>query len=333
MERMSMMQKQTTAQRCNNYRRTPSVFQMEATECGAASLAMIFAYYGNYVPLEQMRIEIDVTRDGCNAANMMRAAKRFGLDCHGYRKEPEALRTMKMPCIIHWNFNHFVVLEGFKGKYAYLNDPAIGRRRLTWEELDEGFTGVVLTFQKTPAFKAKRKRSTALQFVFRQLKGQYGVLFKLFYIGFLLVFPGLVLPVISQVFMDDVLVAGYTGITTKILVAMGLLVVMKAGLTYYRSILLQKLRSKMMVLSGHRLLKHMFRLPISFFDQRYSGDLVERMENNSELNNFLAGDLAETALNIFVAAFYLIILFLYSWEMTLIGLVNTAVLILMRSSP
>lgn len=313
----------------SNYHRTPTVFQMEATECGAASLAMVFAYYGNYVPLEQMRIEIDVTRDGCNAANIMKAAKRYGLDCHGYRKEPESLRKIKTPCIIHWNFNHFVVFEGIKGKYVYLNDPAIGRRRLTWEELDDGFTGVVLTFEKTPAFKTQKKKSTLSQFIAKYLHGQYSVLFKLFYIGLLLVFPGLVLPILSQVFMDDVLVNGYTDWLPKILIAMGLLVVMKAGLTYYRSILLQRLRSKMMVLSGHRLLKHMFRLPISFFDQRYAGDLVERMENNSEVNDFLAGDLAETVLNIIIAAFYLIILFLYSPFMTVIGLVNTAVLLAM----
>ena len=114
-----------------NYKKTPSVFQMEATECGAASLAMIFAYYGKYIPLEQMRVETGVSRDGCNAANMMRAAKRFGLNCHGYRKEIDALKTIKTPCIIHWNFNHFVVFEGIKGKNVFINDPAIGRRKLT----------------------------------------------------------------------------------------------------------------------------------------------------------------------------------------------------------
>ena len=311
----------------HNYTKTPSVFQMEATECGAASLTMIFAYFGKYVPLEQMRIETGVSRDGCNAANIMRAAKRLGLDCHGYRKEPEALKTIKTPCIIHWNFNHFVVFEGFKGKNVYINDPAIGRRKLTWEDLDDCFTGVVLTFEKTPAFQTERKTSTLVKFMMRYLKGQYGVIFKLFYIGLLLVFPGLVLPILSQMFMDDVLMNGYTEWLPKILIAMGLLLLMKSGLAFYRSVLLEKLKTKMMVLSGHGFLKHMFRLPMSFFDQRYAGDLVERMDNNTAVNEFLAGDLAETALNIIVAAFYLVILFLYSWSMTLIGLVNTAVLL------
>ena len=309
----------------DNYKKTPTVFQMEATECGAASLSMIFAYYGKFLPLEQMRIETGVSRDGCNAGNIMRAAKRFGLECRGFRREPDALREIETPCIIHWNFNHFVVFEGFKGDFAYLNDPAVGRRKLTFEELDEGFTGIVLTFKETDAFVKEKKQNTAWAMIGQRLKGQYGVLFKLFYIGLLLVFPGLILPVLSQVFIDDILVGGYTDWITKILVFMGSLVALRAGLYYYRDLILQKLRSKMTLMSGMDFLAHMLRLPMNFFDQRYAGDLVNRMNNNTEVSAFLAGDLAETVLNILVAAFYLVILFIYSPIMTLIGLCNVAV--------
>ena len=312
----------------DNYKKTPTVFQMEATECGAASLAMIFGYYGKFLPLEQMRIETGVSRDGCNAGNIMRAAKRYGLECKGFRKEPEALRELETPCIIHWNFNHFVVFEGFKKGFAYINDPAVGRRKLMLEELDEGFTGIVLTFKVTENFKKEKKVNTAWSLIFGRLRGQYGVLFKLFYVGLLLVFPGLVLPVLSQVFIDDVLVGGYTDWITKILVFMGFLVSLKAGLHFYRDLVLQKLRSKMALTSGMSFLAHMLRLPMSFFDQRYAGDLVNRMQNNMEISEFLAGDLAETILNILVAAFYLVILFIYSPVMTLIGLLNVGVCIL-----
>jgi len=298
---------------------------MEATECGAASLSMIFGYFGKFLPLEQMRIETGVSRDGCNAGNMMRAAKRFGLECRGFRKEPDALREIETPCIIHWNFNHFVVFEGFKKGYAYLNDPAVGRRKLTMEELDEGFTGVVLTFKLTDAFQKEKKKNTTWSLIQARLKGQYGVLFKLFYVGLLLVFPGLVLPILSQVFVDDILVGGYTDWITKILVFMGCLVVLKSGLHYYRDLVLQKLRSKMTLTSGMDFLSHMLRLPMNFFDQRYAGDLVDRMHNNTEVSAFLAGDLAETVLNILIAVFYLVILILYSPLMTLIGLINVAV--------
>ncbi len=308
-----------------NYCKTPTIFQMEATECGAASLSMIFGYFGKFLPLEQMRIETGVSRDGCNAGNIMRAARRFGLECKGYRKEPEALKEIQTPCIIHWNFNHFVVFEGFKGDHAYLNDPAVGRRKLTWEELDEGFTGVVLTFALTENFVKEKKKNTAWKLVADRLRGQYSVLFKLFYIGLLLVFPGLVLPVLSQIFIDDILVGGYTDWLTKILVFMGCLVILRVGLHYYRDIVLQKLRSKLTLTSGMGFLTHLLHLPMNFFDQRYAGDLVDRMQNNTEVSNFLAGDLAETILNILIAVFYLVILFIYSPVMTLIGLVNVAV--------
>lgn len=308
-----------------SYVKTPTIFQMEATECGAASLSMVFGYFGKFIPLEKMRIETGVSRDGCNAANIMRCAKKYGLECHGYRREPDALRSIDLPCIIHWNFNHFVVFEGFKGKYAYLNDPAVGRRRLTLDELDEGFTGIVLTFKLTEAFQREKKKRTSISFVRARLRGQYGVLIKLMYIGLLLVFPGLVLPVLSQIFMDDILIGGYTDWITKLLVFMGALVLLKMGLTYYRSMVLQRLRSKMTLVSGYGFLRHMLRLPVSFFDQRYAGDLVERMESNTNINQFLAGDLAETVLNIFVAAFYLVVLIFYSPIMTAVGMVDIAI--------
>ena len=312
----------------SNYRKTPTVFQMEAAECGAASLSMILGYFGRHVPLEQMRIETGVSRDGCNAANLMRAAKRFGLECHGYRKESEALKEIQTPCIIHWCFNHFVVFEGCKGKSAYINDPAFGRRRLSWEELNDCFTGVVLTFAKTDAFRTERKTGTPWAFAASRLKGQQGVLFKLFYVGLLLVFPGLVLPLLARVFLDEVFLGGSIDWLPGILAAMEAMIALKAGLTYYRSVVLQRLRSKLTLTSGLAFIQHLFRLPADFFDQRYAGDLVSRMDSNTAVNAFLAGDLAETVLNVLAAAFYLAVLFLYSPVMTLIGLANTALLLL-----
>lgn len=308
-----------------NYKKTPTVYQMEFTECGAASLAMILAYFGKYLPLERMRVEVGVSRDGVLAGNIMRCGKRMGLEVHGYRREPEKLLELDMPCIIHWNFNHFVVLEGFKGGWVYLNDPAVGRRRISWEELDECFTGVVMTFKRTDAFVEEKSSDKLLPFVLSKVRNEYGVLFKLFYIGLLLVFPGLVLPALSQVFMDDVLLEGYTDWTNRILILMGACVLLRMGLSWYRSVLLEKLSTKLTVLSGRDFLQHMLRLPMSFFDQRGVGDLVTRMDNNTQLNTFLAGELAETVLNIIVALFYLVVLLLYSPLLTAVGLVNVAV--------
>ena len=148
------------------------------------------------------------------------------------------------------------------------------------------------------------------------------MLVKLVYVGVLLFFPGLILPVLSQTFIDDVLCNGYKDWLTKILVFMGSCIVFKVALSYYRSMLLQKLKSVMCTISGTQFLTHMFQLPITFFDQRYTGDLVSRIQNNKDVDHFLAGDFAETFLNVLIALFYLVVLFLYSWQMTIVGVVN-----------
>ncbi len=303
----------------NNYVKTPTIYQMEATECGAASLSMVFAYFGCNVPLEKMRIETGVSRDGCKAGNILRAAKRYGFECHGYRKEPEDLKKLPMPCIIHWNFNHFVVLEGFKGKYIYLNDPASGKRKLTAEEFDDCFTGVVLTFKPTDKLQKQKKDNRIIPFVKERLGGQYSALVKLVFVGLLLVFPGLVLPVLTQVFMDEVLEGSNQNWFTGLILFMAGAVFLEASLRMYRGLLLQKLKVKMALTSSYKLLSRMFRLPINFFDQRYAGDLAARVDNNTNVSNFLAGELAETVLNVMVAAFYLILLLFYSPILTIVS--------------
>lgn len=302
------------------YCKTPTIFQMEATECGAASMAMICAYWGKYVPLEQMRIETGVSRDGCNAANIMRAAKRFGMECHGYRKEPESLRTIDLPCMIHWNFNHFVVLEGFKGDHAYINDPAMGRRKLTLQELDEGFTGVVLTFKPTDKFEKVKKENTLLPLIKNRLHGQKAALAQMICLGLLLILPGLIIPVLSQLFLDEILGRADVSWFGGFIAFMAAVVLFQTVLEVYRSGLLLKMQNKLVLLSSREFLERMFRLPVNFFDQRSAGDLVGRVENNDNVNGFITGSLAEIVLDIFVAAFYLVLLLIYNPLMTAIGM-------------
>ena len=307
------------------YARTPTVYQMEATECGAASLAMILSYFGSHIPLEKLRIETGVSRDGCNAANIMKAAKRMGLECHGYRKEPDALKKLTPPCIIHWNFNHFVVLEGFRGGHAYLNDPACGRRKITMQELDEGFTGVVLTFAVTPEFHKCKAQDRTTAFLAERLRGSGSAVAKMIFTGILLVFPGVVLPVLSQMFMDEVIIGADMSWFRGIVLFMAAAVIMQGLLSLYRGALLQRLRSKMIMLSGYKFLSKLLRLPIGFFDQRYVGDLTGRADNNISVCEFLAGDLADAALNIFSAVFFLALLCIYSPLLTLIACTAAAV--------
>lgn len=313
----------------NNYAKTPTIYQMEATECGAASLAMVLGYFGKYVPLEQMRIETGVSRDGCNAKNILRGARKLGLEAKGYRKSLDKLMEVKPPCIIHWNFNHFVVYEGYKGDKFYINDPAVGRRKLSREEIDSAFTGIVLIFEKKDEFRKSKKESSLSAFVKERLSGQYSSVTALIAIGLLLVFPGMMIPVFSQVFIDDILLGGNESWMFAFLVIISCTILFQAVLTFYRGTLLQKLQNKMSLISAHKFLSHMFRLPMNFFDQRYAGDLAQRVENNNNVSNFLAGELAETVLNIFVAAFYLILLLLYSPTLTLIGLFSIGLNLIM----
>lgn len=315
----------------NTYKKTPTFFQMEATECGAASLSMVMAYWGHYMALEQMRIETGVSRDGCNAKNIMKAARKYGMEVHGYRKEIDGLVELPTPSIIHWNFNHFVVFEGVKGGYYYLNDPALGRRKLSREELDDGFTGVVITFKPTENFEKAKRPNSLMHFVSERLKGQKSAVTMLVLLGLLLAFPGIVMPVFSEVFVDEILLSGNTNWLSGLIIAMILTVLFQAVLSYCKETLLVKLQSKLALLSGYRFLNKLLGLPIAFFDQRLPGDLSERVDYNHSVSNFLAGDLAETGISIFMAIFYAITLAIYSPLLTLIACVCVAVnLILLK---
>lgn len=306
------------------YAKTTTVFQIEATECGAASLSMIFSYYGLHLPLEQMRIETGVSRDGCNAWNILKAAEKFGLKCKARRVEPEELFTMKPPCIIHWNMEHFLVYEGVRKGKVHLNDPAQGHRVLSKEELGECFTGIVLSFEKTERFTGNKKQSTLGEFFKARLNNHYISLLPLFILGLYLVVPGLMFPALSQYFIDEVLMEGRTSGFQALMIFMLATLLLQFFLSYYRGRLLQLLKSKMTLTSGVDFLTQLFRLPMNFFDQRYTGDISRRVEDNTAVSEFLAGDLTKIALNLLEAAFYLVILLIKSPALTAIGVLSLA---------
>ncbi|MEG2958188.1 MAG: NHLP family bacteriocin export ABC transporter peptidase/permease/ATPase subunit [Oscillospiraceae bacterium] len=311
------------------YCKTPTVFQMEATECGAASLAMILAYHKHYEPLEKLRIETGVSRDGSNALRIKQAAETYGLICHGYRKEPAELDQLPVPAILHWNFNHFVVYEGRRGERYLLNDPASGRRSVSRQEMDISFTGVVLTFEKGEHFQKNRKPDTIFSTAKKRLKGQWNAVFALLLFGLCLVLPGIAMTLYSQVFIDDILLGGNRAWTTPLLYAMGFTILFQLLLHLYRSLVLQRLQCKLSLLSAHGFLSHLLRLPMTFFDQRMAGDLANRVDNNDNISDFLAGDLAETALNLFTSCFYFLLMLFYSPLLTAVGLLTTAVNLLL----
>jgi NHLM bacteriocin system ABC transporter peptidase/ATP-binding protein len=298
---------------------------MEAVECGAASLAMILAYYGRYVTLEELRIACGVSRDGSKASNICKAARRYGLKVQAYRKEPNDLKSMPLPMIIHWNFNHFVVLEGFgKGK-VYLSDPEIGASVVTEEEFDQAFTGVAITFAKGPDFQKGGRAPNIWKTLLVRLKGSESAVIFLAFTGIAMIIPGFVIPVFSTVFLDDLLLDHKSDWMLPLLAAMCITALLRGILTWIRDYCLLRMQMKISVISSGRFLWHVLRMPMEFFSQRYAGDITSRMSSNNTVASVVAGQLTSSVLNIILLLFYMILMLRYNVVLTLLA-VTSAVL-------
>ena len=308
-----------------NYAAAPTILQMEATECGAASLAMILAKYKAFVPLEQLRNDCGINRDGSKASNVIKAARSYGLEAKGFRMEPDGLRNLKMPCILHWNFNHFLVLEGFKDGKVHINDPASGKKVITTEELDIAFTGVVLTFEPSPDFKPVGVEPQLYKALFERLKGSEMILSMVFLAGLFLVIPGLVIPTFSSIFIDEILLGKKDYWLRALVWGMVITGTLQAILTYIKSQYLLKMQTKIAIITSGKFLWHVLRLPVQFFSQRYAGDISQRMQSNDSVAAFLSGQLASTAINCVMLVFYFILMLSYSWRLTLVALAAAAI--------
>lgn len=301
--------------------RTPTVLQMEAVECGAAALGIVLASFGRWVPLEELRIACGVSRDGSKASNMVKAARQYGLEAKGFKKEPQSLRSTRPPMILHWNFNHFLVLEGFGKKgQVYLNDPAGGPRTVTGEELDQAFTGVVLTFQPGPEFQKKGDPPRLIPALRSRLAGARAALAFVLLAGLALVIPGLVVPVFSKVFIDSVLLENRRDWLPPLLLAMSFAALMTGALTWLQQSHLLRLETRLAVGASSRFLWHVLRLPTEFFSQRFAGDISSRVAINDRVAQLLTRDLATNALGALMIVFFALILFQYDPVLTLVGI-------------
>ncbi len=300
--------------------KTPTILQMEMVECGAASLAMILAYYRLYVPLEKLRVECGVTRDGVRASNIVKAAAKLGLAAKGFRREPEQLKSMKPPMIIHWNFNHFVVLEGFYKDKVYLNDPGSGRRVISAEEFDLSFTGVVLTFAPTAEFERGGERPGMRDSLFRRLNGVKNALALLIIVGLMMVIPGIVVPSFSKIFIDELLLANRTDWLRPLLWCMGGTALLQALLSALQQKYLLRMETKIALLGASSFFWHILRLPILFFQQRSAGDISNRMGSNDTVAAFLSRNLAENVISVVTLLFYFVVMLNYNVALTFISL-------------
>jgi ATP-binding cassette subfamily C protein len=299
---------------------------MEAVECGAASLAIILAYYHRIVPLTELRIECGVSRDGSKASNVVLAARRYEMEADGFKIEEVAeIQELTPPYIVFWQFNHFLVVEGWDKHWVFLNDPATGPRKVSWEEFDEGFTGVILVITPGPDFKKEGRKPSVILALIDRLRGSVGAILYCILAGFLLVLPGLAMPVFSQVFVDQVLVENRTEWLRPLILGMLLTTAFQVILTLLRLRYLRKLRIKLAVAMSAGFMWHILRLPIKFYAQRYAGEISNRVSLNNTVAQVLSGQLATTVIDAVMIFFYAAVMFTYDGVLTSIGIFFAAI--------
>ena len=301
--------------------KVPVVMQMEALECGAASLAMICAYYNKWIPLEQIRVDCGVSRDGANAKNLLVAARSYGFVAKGYRYEPDDLKKHgKFPCIIHWNFNHFVVLDGFKGKKAVINDPAKGNYTVSMETFDKSFTGICLMFEPSESFVPSGKRKSVLSFAVKRLSGAKVAIAFVVFTTLISALIGVITPAFSRIFMDRLLTHENPDWFYPFLVSLSamsaLQLVISALETYYSN----RINGKLATVGSSTFMWKVLHLPMEFFSQRLAGDIQGRQGSNAGIANSVVNTFAPLALNAIMMVFYLVVMIRYSWILTLVGL-------------
>lgn len=291
--------------------RTPTLLQMEAVECGAASLGIILAHFGRWVPLEELRAACGVSRDGSKASNLLRAARRYGLVAKGFKKEPDALAAMPWPMIVHWNFNHYLVFEGFKGDHAYLNDPVTGPRRVTRAEFSEAFTGVALAFEPGPEFVAGARPPSLAGMLGRQLKRSRAAVGFALAASLALVLPGIALPAFTKAFVDEVLIGGQRNWLVPLLLGMAATALVRGLLTALQQSALLKLETKFAMVMASRYVWRLLQLPVPFFGQRHPGDIAGRVAANDRVARLLSGEMATAAMSLLTVVFFGLVMLTY----------------------
>jgi len=303
--------------------RVPVVMQMEALECGAACLAMVMAWYRKWVPLEVVRVDCGVSRDGSNAKNIVLAARHYGFDVHGYRMELEALREKAtFPCIIHWDFDHFVVLDGFTGGKAVINDPARGIVRVPMEQFDKAFTGVVIMLSPSEAFAPSGKRKSTLAFARKRLRGAGPAAAFVALTTVISYLFEIINPAMSRVFFDRLLTGDNPGWLHPFIALMALLCAIQLVVAWAQTVYSLRINGKLAVMGSTSYMWKVLGLPMDFFSQRMAGDILQRKDTNASIAGTLVQTIAPLLLNTVMMVFYLVLMLRHSPVLTLIGLIS-----------
>jgi len=308
------------------YRRvsTPTILQMESVECGPTSLAIVLAYYGKRVTLEELRVACGVTRDGSTAGNMVRAARAYGLEAHGYRRDVSEVAEMKPPFVIFWRFNHFLVVEGFSKAGVHLNDPASGRRIVDHEDFDRSYTGIAIALAPGDGFEREPSGRVVLSALARYLRGgKSAIVFSLF-CGLGLVVPGILIPAFVRLFVDGILTRGDNALRLPILGGIAVALVVQLILLGLQQRVIQRLQTKLAVTNTASFFSYLMRLPMSFFGQRSPGELQYRVQLNDRVADLLSQRLLTTLAGFVATAFYLALMLYDDVTLTLVVVAITA---------
>ncbi len=318
---MSKSQTKVKSPKTKGVARVPVIMQLEALECGAASLAMIMAYYGKWIPLEKVRVDCGVSRDGANARALVNAAGSYGFKTHAYKCEPENLQKEgKFPCIIHWNFNHFVVLDGFQGKYVWLNDPARGVIRISMEDFDKSFTGIVIEIEPAEGFQPEGKPKSTLAFAITRLGGASSAVMLVMFTSVISAMFGIINPTMSRVFMDRILTLDYQQWLMPFIILMAWLAFLQIVVELARVIYSLKINGKLAIVGSSSYMWKIFFMPVEFFSQRMAGDIQMRRQDNESIAEELVNTFAPLLINVIMMVLYLVLMLRRSLVLTAVGL-------------
>ncbi|HXS93149.1 MAG TPA: NHLP family bacteriocin export ABC transporter peptidase/permease/ATPase subunit [Candidatus Limnocylindrales bacterium] len=299
--------------------RTPMVLQMETVECGAAALAIILAHHGRIVPLATVRRDCGVSRDGAKVSNILKAAKAYGLVAKAFKRDIAALNQTAYPYVAHWKFKHFVVVEGYRGGRVYLNDPATGRRSVSFEEFDSSYTGIVMTFEPGPEFERGGEAPSVTRGLWRLLRRSLVPIAAATCIALLLVAPGLAMPALMAAFVDKVLVEGMPDWGRPLVLGMLATAVLRVLLSGLQFRILRQMQNRLSVAETSRFVWHLLRLPASYYSQRGAGEVSSRIALNDQVADILSGKLATTSIDILMMIFYLIVMWRFSRPLTAVA--------------
>ena len=301
--------------------KVPVVMQLESLECGAASLTMIMHYYQKWIPLEQTRVDCGVSRDGSNIKNILQAARSYGMKAQAWKVDPEdLLKEGPFPCIIHWGFNHFVVLCGFKGKKAVLNDPARGCVTISWEEFDREYTGICATFEPDEGFEPSGKPKFPFTYARERLRGTGSAIAFVILTTTISSLLGIISPLFNRIFLDRLLTGQNPEWLIPFITAMGIFAIVSIIVLWISAIYSLRIQGKLTSIGSASYLWKVLRLPMQFFDQRMPADISDRQATNASIAGTLVNTFAPLALNALMMIFYLMVMLSYSPLMTAIGI-------------